>query len=229
VINGGAAFEVELIDADQWLLNCDDDALVNGANLAVLGSELIQFGSVEPMGEGRFRLSRLLRGRSGTEWSMESHALDEPFALIQPDSVRSVPLASWVLGSPATVSVRNLSGTTSSGDPIIVHGESLRPRSPVRVQARMDATGDLLVDWIRRTRAASGWVDEVDVPLGERVELYRVSIAGAEGALELEAAQPSLRIANAQLAGVGSGAVTVRVRQVGDFAASRPAECSITI
>jgi hypothetical protein len=229
VINSGAAFEVELVDADQWLLNCNDDALVNGANLAVLGSELIQFGSVEPMNDGRFRLSRLLRGRGGTEWAMDSHALDEPFALIQPDSVRPVPLAAWTIGSGVTASVRNVSGTTSSSDSIMLKGESLRPLSPVRVQASVDATGDLLVGWTRRTRAASGWVDEVDVPLGERVELYRVSIAGAEGALELEAAQPSLRIANAQLGGVGSGAVTIQVRQVGDFAASRPAECSITI
>ena len=48
---------------------------------------------------------------------------------------------------------------------------------------------------------------KVDVPLGERVELYRVSIAGSAGSLELEAAQPSLRIAGAQLGELGSGPV----------------------
>jgi hypothetical protein len=228
LINRGAAFDVQLIDPDQWLLSCDDEALVNGANLAVLGSELIQFGSAEPLGEGRFRLSRLLRGRGGTEWAMNSHTIDEPFALIQPDSVRPVPLAGWKIGAGITAAVHNLSGTTSNSDAIVLNGESLRPLSPVRAKAWIEESGDLTIEWTRRTRAASAWVDEVDVPLGERVELYRVSITGGEGSLELEAAQPSLRVAAAQVAELGAG-VTIEVRQVGDFAVSRAAECIITI
>jgi len=202
---------------------------VNGANLAVLGSELIQFGSAEPLGEGRFRLSRLLRGRGGTEWAMDGHSPGEAFAMIERDRVRPVSLATWALGAGITAAVRNLSGATSTSDAIGLSGESLRPRSPVRVSARIEESGDLMVAWTRRTRAASAGVDEVDVPLGEAIELYRVSIAAAGGSLELEAAQQSLRIAAAQVAELGLGAVTIQVRQVGDFAASRPAECSITI
>jgi hypothetical protein len=229
LINRGAAFDIELIDADQWLLSCDDEALGNGANLAVLGSELIQFGSAEPLGDGRYRLSRLLRGRGGTEWAMGGHSVEEAYAMIERDRLRPVPLAAWALGAGVTATVRNLSGTTSGSDAIVLQGENLRPRSPVRVKPSIDESGDLLIAWTRRTRAASAWVDEVDVPLGERVEFYRVSVAGIGGSLELEAAQPSLRVAAAQVAELGPGAMTIEVRQVGDFAASRAAECSITI
>ena len=42
--------EVELDDADHWLQSRDDDALINGANLAVLGDEVVQFGAAEPTG-----------------------------------------------------------------------------------------------------------------------------------------------------------------------------------
>jgi hypothetical protein len=43
--------DVELADAEHWLESRDDAALIDGANLAMLGSELIQFGSAVPIGE----------------------------------------------------------------------------------------------------------------------------------------------------------------------------------
>ena len=39
-----ASVEVELLNDAMWLEARDDDALVGGANLAMLGDELIQFG-----------------------------------------------------------------------------------------------------------------------------------------------------------------------------------------
>jgi hypothetical protein len=229
LINHAGMVDVELIDADQWLLNCDDDALVNGANLAVLGSELIQFGAVEPRGGGRFRLSKLLRGRGGTEWAMNSHTAAEAFALIQRDSLRSVPLPSWAVGTNVTASARNVSGTTSSSAPIVLNGESMRPRSPVALKVALDAAGNLALSWTRRTRAPSAWVDEVDVPLGERIELYRVTVTNAQESIELETDRPELQLSAEQLVALGSGPATIQVRQVGDAAVSRPAECNVII
>ena len=49
-----ASVEVQLIADGMWLENRDDDALVGGANLAMLGEELIQFGSATPVGCGAF-------------------------------------------------------------------------------------------------------------------------------------------------------------------------------
>ena len=94
------AVEVALA-GDAWLESRDDDALAAGANLAVLGDELIQFGSAVPLGDGQFRLSRLLRGRRGTEWAAGLHAAGEDFALI--DAASAVALEAPVPGSEARV------------------------------------------------------------------------------------------------------------------------------
>ena len=69
LIDRMASVDIELVDSGQWLTSCDDAALLGGANLAILGDELIQFGDAAPLSAGGFRLSRLLRGRGATEWA----------------------------------------------------------------------------------------------------------------------------------------------------------------
>ena len=82
--------EVRLIDENQWLNSCDDLGLASGANLALLGDELIQFADVQPLGAGRFRLTGLLRGRAGTQWALADHAIGELFLLISPASMQPI-------------------------------------------------------------------------------------------------------------------------------------------
>src|SRR4051812_29959245 len=72
-----------------WLTSCDDDAMSAGANLALIGGELIQFADVTPLGGGRFRLARLMRGRAGTESAIPEHAIDEAFCVIEAGSLQS--------------------------------------------------------------------------------------------------------------------------------------------
>lgn len=57
--------DVALLNDAMWLESRDDDALVAGANLAMLGSELIQFGDARPLGDRRFRLSRFFARAAG--------------------------------------------------------------------------------------------------------------------------------------------------------------------
>ena len=61
-------------------VNADANALMAGANLALVGDELLQFGRAEQLGPGRFRLSRLLRGRRGTEWAARTQPSASHFA-----------------------------------------------------------------------------------------------------------------------------------------------------
>jgi hypothetical protein len=97
-----ASVDVEMVDASQWLVSCDDDALAEGANAAILGREIIQFGDSVPIGPGRFRLSRLLRGRDRTGWAMAGHATNEWFVLIEADALRVIEFLSWSIGSEAS-------------------------------------------------------------------------------------------------------------------------------
>ncbi|WP_028970118.1 phage tail protein [Sphingomonas sp. URHD0057] len=94
--------DIEMVDANQWLVSCDDDALAQGANAAILGREIVQFGDAVPIGPGRFRLSRLLRGRDRTGWATVGHTTDEWFVLIETDALRVIELPSWSIGAQAS-------------------------------------------------------------------------------------------------------------------------------
>jgi len=72
-------------------------------------------------------------------------------------------------------------------------------------------------------------VDGIDAPLGEAREEYRVTLEGASGSTELIVTAPSATVAATDLAALGSGALTISVRQIGDAGVSRPAEINLTI
>jgi hypothetical protein len=216
--------EVELIDADQWLTGCDDDALSAGANLALLGRELIQFGSAEATGPGRFRLSRLLRGRGGSEWAADAHRIDEIFCLLIRDTLQAIDLPDYARGAMVSASA-----TGSEAFELVYGAESLRPPAPVRLSATGQSNGDLAIAWVRRSRRGWSWCDEVDAPLGERSELYDVLLTGPIDSIEFSSSIPSLIAPAAAVARLGAGQLSIKVRQVGDFGRSRPAQLNISL
>jgi len=99
----GDSVAVQLIDVDQWLNSCDDHDLTGGANLALIGDELLQFAEVQPLGAGRFRLTRLRRGLAGTERALAGHAIGDLFLLINPRSMQPIALPDGARGSVVTV------------------------------------------------------------------------------------------------------------------------------
>jgi hypothetical protein len=74
-------------------------------NVALIGNELVQFAEVTPLGSGRFRLTRFLRGRLGTEAAVSSHAIDDIFCLIEAGSLQSIPLPVTSIGTEVTAQV----------------------------------------------------------------------------------------------------------------------------
>jgi hypothetical protein len=149
LIDDQNSVDVALVDPDQWLTSCDDEALAAGENMAVLGGELLQFGQATPLGNGRFRLSHLLRGRGGTEWACGTHAEGETFCLLQLGTLQAVALPTWALG--ATMTARTAAASTS----LAFNGESVRPVSPVDLTAEIQDSGDLLIGWVRRSRGST--------------------------------------------------------------------------
>ncbi len=93
---------VRLSNPAHFLLNADADALMAGANLALVGDELIQFERAEQLSLGLYRLSSLLRGRRGTEWAASTHAAGEAFCLIDIAAVRPLEIPASAAGVPLT-------------------------------------------------------------------------------------------------------------------------------
>jgi hypothetical protein len=216
--------DVALLDADQWLTSCDDEALAAGENLAVLGREVVQFGQVSPLGSRQFRLSRLLRGRGGTEWACSGHTSDEVFCLIKAANLQSVVLPAWSIGATVTATI-----TGGTGSSIGFGAEGLRPPSPINLAFERQSGGDLLIGWTRRSRQGFAWVDGTDAPLGEAREQYSVTIIGSLATIELTSDQSSLVVPGPTVASIGAGSASIEVRQIGDFAASHPAQLVIDL
>jgi hypothetical protein len=180
-----SSVEVLLLHDQMLLQGCSDTALLAGANMALVGDELIQFGIAEAVGPSRYRLSRLLRGRRGTEAGISGHAADDRFVLLDPAMLMPFDPAPEWLG--ANLSVR----AAGPGDPptalpvttVVLQGRALLTPSPVHLSASRLSDGGIRIQWCRRSRQGWGWTGGTDAPLAEQDERYRLHIA-ADGGLE---------------------------------------------
>lgn len=162
------------------LASCTETDLLNGANVALLGNEIVQFQTAVLAGPGLYTLSGLLRGRRGTEDCTGTHAVGEAFVLLTPGTVQFLPALLTDRGR--SYQFRALSVGQSLGDAADVafaYGLlTLQPLAPTHIAgSRSAGTGsDLTLSWKRRARKNADWVDYVDVPLDEDAELYDVEI-----------------------------------------------------
>ena len=216
--------EVELLNESMWLESRSDSALADGANLALLGEELIQFGHCEPLGGRRFRLSRLARGRRGTEWAAGLHSPGEPFVLIEAESLAVVEAPLGSLGGEARLLAQGLGDPEGVVAVRTVAGEAMRPPAPVHLRAERLAGGDLALSWVRRSRSGWVWLSGSDTALGEESESYRLTLAGPGFERSVTIPAPAYLYTAAQQAADGlAGPLSVEVVQLGTSAPSRPA------
>lgn len=218
------AVEIELAGPDLTLAEASLGQLAMGANRALLGSELIQFGRAEPLGAGRWRLSDLLRGRGGTESAIAAHCLGERFVLLD-DAL--VPLDGELVGDAAHVQLAalGLADPTPVTAGFALPGATLRPLSPVHGTITIAGDGAVRLGWTRRARGAWLWPDGVDAPLAEQTESYVVTFGEIPApVMTWETTQPFLSVAAetaAQLRAAAPGGCFA-VRQRGSRALSEP-------
>ena len=218
------AITVDLASADMTLAEATMMQLATGANRALVGNELIQFGRAAPLGGGRWILRDLLRGRGGTEGAVASHGAAEPFVLLD---ARLTALDPAIVGDAALARVAAL----GLGDgapviaPILLAGSTQRPLSPVHGRIVATAAGAVELTWTRRARGAWQWRDNVEVPVGESAEAYTVTLGEITAPVAIwNVAEPRLAIdvaTTAQLRTAAPGAM-LAVRQRGDRGLSEP-------
>lgn len=218
--------EVELPHDGMALEGRSDAALFNGANLAVLGDELIQFGVAEQTGANRFRLSRLMRGRRGSEWAIASHVVGERFVLVEAEALLACDLPTTSIGTEIEIHAHGIGDVGDVTAAIVLAGRSVRPPSPVRLKARRLDDGTLRIGWTRRSRTGWGWIDGIDAPLGEESERYRLRIEPDLGVpREVELPGPDYDYdpaAQSEDGASSAGMFAITVWQVGTVAASEP-------
>ena len=215
---------VDLAAADLTLTEATMRQLAMGANRALLGNEIVQFASAEPLGEGQWRLSGFLRGRGGTESEVNQHAAGDVFALLDGTGTLLSPEAVGDLPGAAVVAI-SLGDSLPVSAAIDLRGIGIRPLSPVHPRWSLDPDGSHRLAWVRRARGGWLWQDGVDVPLGEQSEAYDVTFGTPDQAIaRWEPGSPELVLTAVELAALLAAlpAGQFAIRQRGDRALSQP-------
>lgn len=233
VLDTASSITVTLVRDDMALTNASDEDLLGGANLALLGSEMMQFGLAEPLGERQWRLSRLLRGRIGSEDRIAALAIGDGFALADDpaliDLPQSIGLSPPVAGG--RFDIEGMADPVPLSLPIVSSGRAGRPLSPVQLTARWRDDGGLDLGWVARSRMGFDWPDERDAPADERTERWQVELsAGSETAIS-EAGTTSLSLSGTDIAmwRTHGPALSVAVARQGDFGLSPLVQTTIPL
>lgn len=195
-------------------------AVLNGANLALVGDELIQFTTAALLAPAKYKLSGLLRGRFGTEDAISTHVTGERFALID-TSIDRLAMATGLVNLQRSYKVVTLGADLASSSPqnFTFTARCLKPLSPVSVSFARDGSGNITMMWIRRTRIGGDWADFIDAPVSEVSESYEVDIMNGSNVVRtlgsLSTSQASYTAAQQVTDfGVNQSSVTVRIYQL---------------
>jgi len=222
LLETGVGMEIELASADFALTSASAEALATGANRLLVGSELLQFTQAMPIGDRRWRLAGLLRGRGGTEAAArKGHAAGTRLVLLDEGPTRIDPAR---LGSAPGIAAIGLADPAPVSSMIANAGATLRPLAPVHPGAEPLA-GGVVLRWTRRSRGAWNWPDGVEPPLNEQTEAYRVGAGPTEAPLaSWQVGEPKIAFTAAEWAGLASDhpGQPLWVRQVGSHALSDP-------
>ncbi|CAD5300244.1 putative phage tail protein [Bosea sp. 62] len=181
--------------------------------------EIATAARVELIAARTFRLSQLVRGLGGSE-TAAARTLAAGARVVVLDGAAVALTTSlddvgrhlrYRIGPPsadvASASMRELSATVGTAP--------LRPLAPVRPRAKRLPFG-VALSWVRRSRVGGDSWEAVEVPLGEEVERYRVTLrAGAEVIRVIDVGAPTVVYEAAQeLADFGSAQAVLDVELV---------------
>jgi hypothetical protein len=221
-IDRGAALQVRMLAGG--LESVSDLGLLNGGNLCAIGDgtpdgwELVQFRDAELVDTDTYLLRHRLRGQVGTErsdpWPEGSYLVRLDGTAEQIDLAEAKRgLARYYRIGPAG---RPVDDPSFSAVRLAFDGLGLRPLSPVHLQLKPGAGGDLSLSWTRRTRIDGDRWDIAEVPLGEDKEEYVVRVV-QEGTVIRQVNTPTpvwTYGAAAQAADALSGPYELQVAQV---------------
>ncbi|MFD3191064.1 glycoside hydrolase/phage tail family protein [Sedimentitalea sp. HM32M-2] len=180
----GQALQIKLLSG--VLESRSREAILNGANLAAIGDgssgnwELFQFQNADLVEKDTYRLSMRLRGQLGSDGLMPTvWPSGSWFVLLD-----KAPVQIELTSAQRRIARHFRIGPARRGydDPSYTHlvetfdGNGLRPYAPCHLCINARQNGDLLVEWVRRTRIDGDSWDLHDVPLGEDSEEYLIRV-----------------------------------------------------
>lgn len=135
------------------LNNSSDIAVQNGANWCMVGEEVIGFVNATLVGVNTYQLSRLLRGRAGSEVKCGTHVNNELFVLLD-DQLTRIDLTSAELAQTVKYKTVTVGSDISKVDAedMKPYGLNMRPWRVANPTAVKQPNGDWLISWKERPR-----------------------------------------------------------------------------
>lgn len=154
------------------------DEVLSGANVALLGDEVIQFTTVTALGGGIYRLSGLLRGQRGTDYAWGTHAIGDRFIVLTPGTIIRADVDRGLIGKSVDFKAITEDQQLADVSPVslTITGQELKPYAPVHIEGERDGSDNLNITWIRRARKDAEWQDLGDIDLDEEAERYKVEV-----------------------------------------------------
>lgn len=161
---------VDLLRADMELLPATMIEMLNRANLAIIGDELINFSEAEQVGETAWELRGLLRGRKGS--GAVAHSAGERFVVLDLGDIAFVPAELFELGRALTFRITSF-GLEPGADSqtVTLLGRSQIERQPAYLHA-VRSGSNLVVRWQGVGRLGGG----ASVGMGTYFTGYRVTL-----------------------------------------------------
>jgi hypothetical protein len=159
-----------------------DDAVLAGANGAAIGAdgrwEIVQFANATQISSTTWHLSRLLRGRRGTEHNIGTSQAGDAFVMLSENSLNRIILQNTQIGSALSYDGVSIGASFGTGgeQTFTGRGMALKPFSPVDVRMERQSDGDVLISWTRRDRLNGTLMSGVDMPLSDPPLSFSIDI-----------------------------------------------------
>jgi hypothetical protein len=219
---------VTVADATVTFESLSDDAVLAGGNAAAMGAdgrwEVVQFADATQISPTLWTLSRLLRGRRGTEHVLGTSQAGDAFVMVSQGTIGRVVLQAAEIGALRVYRGTSIGASFTSGQiqNFTGRGEALICFSPVNPAAERITDGDLRISWTRRSRLGRTLMSGVDIPLGEATESFSIDI--------LEPHSPaSPEIVLRTLASSTTDVLYSRANQESDFGSPLPSSIKVAI
>lgn len=179
---GGNIFDelssVTVVMINGTLSGTTELAVLNGANVILIGDEVLQFKNAALVSTGVYTLTGLLRGRRGSEWAMSTHAIGDRAVLLSTTTTYLFESSSAEYNLARQYRGVALGGFLDDASSISFTNTGVAQEcySPVHLGGGRNAANDVMLQWTRRTRIGGAWNNYADVPLGEAAEAYVVEI-----------------------------------------------------
>ena len=159
-----------------------EQEILNGANRAYLGGEVIAFATATLESDGTYTLTTLLRGLMNTEEVTGLHSVGSQFVLLSAGNIGFREINLSAIGTSREFTPVPAGGlrTDYVSQAHTVQGFTIRPYTVYDIRGTRNGSNDLTIDFRRRSRAITElFSDAGEPPLIEESESYEIDIPSA--------------------------------------------------